>query len=148
MRKNNIHFQAGEPLSAAKHTGLVLSAEEQVAAFAGEHDPEGNHAHVRFEFAACRANWNGSAWVTGLGDIAAVSQSLSRTSFILTVFDVEGLVLDPQGLGILAVDSDGHLVPWSSVVKVGAELRVTMHPRSQSFEVSIIVLGRRAVGDS
>lgn len=147
MRKNNINFQPGEPLPAAKHNGLVFAAEEQVTAFAGEHDPAGRHLHVRFEFAACLAAWTGAIWEIVFGDRASIV-TISRSSMLVRISDPDEEVLDHNALGVIAMDSDGYVIPWTTSNRVGTFVQFTLDARDTSQEVSVIVLARRSVGDS
>lgn len=141
MRKNNIEFQAGDPLPASKHNGLVAASEETGAAFGGEHDALSGHKHIRFEYAILAAEWDGGRWVDVFGDRAFVDATEDRTVFNAIIQDEDEL-FSYDHLGIIIQDSDGYVIPYSTVIRSG-EIVVTIHPRAQSTEVTMIVFGRR-----
>jgi len=147
MRKNNIQFVQGDPLPAAKHNGLVLSAGETVRAFAEAHEADGHHSEVRLEIAMACARWNGSAWVPAFGDKGRGLMSGLRTQLDFAFDDSAFRVLSDEQVGFIAFDDQGNLIACSNIFRNPlGELAVTFHPASNSNEVYVTMLGRRSVG--
>lgn len=155
MRKSNMQFRPGEPLSAAKHNGLVADAQAVAGGLGLDHAGNGAHDELRFERAWGVAEWDSVAqqWVGVQEDRLAFVYQLGSQEHLNVRLTIKEGYLTPEevvplvGLretGVLAFDQRNRPIPIVEQRYAGAQdqgIWIELRPYDNSTRITVMVVG-------